>query len=240
MACDEAWLEILSAWHDGEATEQEVARARAHLPRCAACRSTRARFWTIRAALRSAHRGSSGERTRTGAASGSLPGWRPRRGRLLAGALAAAVAVALLIRGAVTDGRKAVVDELEARHLVAFARATPCDFASADPAAVRDWIAGQLGQRVEVPAVSGATLLGARRCRLSGVPTVSLLYRRGDEPLSLFVAPPGTPTARENARLARASAGCTVGHLGAAVCARPGLFAVAPTSGTAMAALESF
>jgi anti-sigma factor RsiW len=138
------------------------------------------------------------------------------------------------------NGGRAVVDELEARHLTAFTRAVPCDFESADPAAVRAWIADHLGQEVEVPSVPGARLLGARRCSLSGTPTVSLMYRRGAEPLSLFVSPPGTRTAVENVRLSQATVGCTVGRLGAAVCARPGLFAVAETTGSARAALEAF
>jgi hypothetical protein len=138
------------------------------------------------------------------------------------------------------DGARVVVDELEARHLTAFARAAPCDFESADPAAVRAWITSHLGHEVELPSVPGATLLGARHCSLSDTPTVSVMYRRGDEPLSLFVAPPGTPSAIENAHLARATVGCTVGRLGTAVCARSGLFAVAETVGSAKAALESF
>ena len=133
-----------------------------------------------------------------------------------------------------------MVDELEARHLTAFTKAAPCDFESADPAAVRAWIAQHFGQEVEVPSVPGATLLGARRCNLSGTPTVSLMYRRGAEPLSLFVSPPGTRTAIENVRLSQASVGCTVGRLGAAVCARPGVFAVAETAGSAKAALGAF
>jgi anti-sigma factor RsiW len=152
----------------------------------------------------------------------------------------AAAAIMVWVHQSSRIGGSAVVDELEARHLTAFARATPCDFESADPAAVSAWISGHLGQEVEVPTVPGARLLGARRCSLSGTPTVSLMYRRGAEPLSLFVSPPGTQTAVENVRLSRATAGCTVGRLGAAVCARPGLFAVAETAGSAKAALEAF
>lgn len=240
MACDEAWLEIMSAWHDGEATPEEVGRARAHLPRCGACRTARARFQLLGAALRAAHRSTEEDEGRAATQSASFLARRSPRHRLVAGALVAAAATLLVIGGRSSGAHRAVVDELEARHLMAFARASPCEFESADPAAVRAWIASQFGQEIRVPAVSGARLLGARRCSLSGSPTVSLMYRRGDEPLSLFLPPPGTPTAVENVRLARASPGCTVGRLGAAVCARPGLFAVARTAGTAMAGLESF
>jgi anti-sigma factor RsiW len=232
MACHEAWLEILSAWHDGEATPAEVRQAMAHLPECAACRTARARFQIIGDALRSA------QVATVGAHPPALV--RPRRRRVLAAALAAAATLAVWVQQSSHSGFSAVVDELEARHLTAFTRAVPCDFESADPAAVRAWIANHLGQEVEVPSVPGARLLGARRCSLSGMPTVSLMYRRGDEPLSLFVSPPGTRTSDENVRLSRASVGCTVGRLGAAVCARPGLFAVAETAGSAKAALDAF
>jgi anti-sigma factor RsiW len=232
MACHEAWLEILSAWHDGEATPAEVRQAMAHLPECAACRTARARFEIVGDALRSAH-----VATVTARPPALL---RPRRRRVLAAALVAAAAIAVWVNQSSRNGGRAVVDELEARHLTAFARVAPCDFESADPAAVRAWIADNLGQEVEVPSVPGARLLGARRCSLSGTPTVSLMYRRGAEPLSLFVSPPGTRTAVENVRLSRATVGCTVGRLGAAVCARPGLFAVAETAGSARAALDSF
>src|SRR5262249_18013230 len=135
---------------------------------------------------------------------------RPVRRRLLAAGLVAAVA-ALALTDRVGLRGNGVVDELEARHLTAFARAAPCDFESADPAAVRAWVAAHLGQEVDVPNVPGARLLGARRCSLSGTATVSLMYRRGGEPVSLFVPPPGTATAAENVRLAQERAGCTVG-----------------------------
>jgi len=232
MACHEAWLEILSAWHDGEATPVEVRQAMAHLPECAACRTARARFQVIGDALRSAQVAT--------VRAPPLPVLRLRRRRVLAAALVAAAAIMVWVQQSSRNGGRVVVDELEARHLTAFSRTAPCDFESADPAAVRAWIADHFGREVEVPTVPGARLLGARRCSLSGTPTVSLMYRRGAEPLSLFVSPPGTQTAIENVRLSQASVGCTVGRLGAAVCARPGLFAVAETAGSAKAALGAF
>jgi len=233
MACNDAWLEIVSAWHDGEATPDEVARVRAHLDGCAECRLDRSRFRLLGDALRSAERDRRPDRT------SPTTMLRPGRGRLIAAALVAAAAVLVVVPRGARDGNRVVVDELEARHLTAFAKAAPCDFESADPAAVHAWIAEKFGQEVEVPTVPGARLLGARSCSLSGATTVSLMYRRGDEPLSLFVSPPKTATAVENARLARGSAGCTVARLGAAVCARQGLFAVSETAGSAMAALEA-
>jgi len=240
MACDETWLEILSAWHDGEASTEEVARARAHLPGCAACRRALDRFRLLRAALRSAHQSSVHEpHGRRQAQAFSLR--RPGTPRRAAGALAAAVAALLLVRAwSLHPGGSVVVDELEVRHLTAFARAAPCDFESSDPQAVRTWIARNLQREVEVPTIPGARLIGVRRCHLSGRPTLSLMYRRGEEPLSLFFPPAGTAATLEHTLPARSGAGCTVAPLGAAVCSRPDVFAVAETTGTALAALQSF
>jgi len=238
MACNEEWLEILSAWHDGEATSEEIARAEAHVPQCASCQAARRRFQLVRVALRSVHLRPGADRTTF-----RKEPLRQRRGRrrLLAGMLAAAAIVLLLVPGwSYRQSRTAVFDELEARHLTAFAKAVPCDFESADPEAVRRWISEQLGHDVQVPVVPGAKLLGARRCRLSNKPTVALMYRHGEEPLSLFLPPAGTWTEMETGRLARASTRCTVGRLGVAVCARPGLVAVAETTGSALAGVSSF
>ncbi len=236
MACSEEWLEIVSACHDGEASPDEVSRAREHLTGCVACRTGLSRFRVLGDALRSAGRSLAEEREPARLIAPTAP--RPGRRRLLAAGLVAAVAALVLTDRVALRGDR-VVNELEARHLTAFARAAPCDFESADPAAVRAWVAAHLGQEVDVPTVPGARLLGARRCSLSGMATVSLMYRRGGEPVSLFVPPPGTATAVENVRLAREQAACTVARLGATVCARPGLFAVAETAGSALAALDS-
>src|SRR5262249_8086002 len=179
MACNDAWLEIVSAWHDGAATPDEGARVRAHLDGCAQCRLDRSRFRLLGDALRCADRDPGPDRT------SRTTMLRPGRGRLIAAALVAAAAVLVVVPRGARDGNRVVVDELEARHLTAFAKAAPCDFESADPAAVHAWIAEQFGQEVEVPTVPGARLLGARSCSLSGATTVSLMYRRGDEPLSL-------------------------------------------------------
>ncbi|HUM11858.1 MAG TPA: zf-HC2 domain-containing protein [Myxococcaceae bacterium] len=240
MACEERWMEILSAWQDGEATVAEIAQVRAHLSGCARCQDSRESFQWI-------HQAFGGLRVEAGPASVPAPRprpaldsrWHRRWPALTAGALAVA-AVLTLVWAPLHQHGSGLVDELEARHLTAFARASPCEFTSSDPTAVRAWVASNLGYDIEVPTVPHATLLGARRCTVHGGMTASLLYRRGDEALSLFLPRAGTTIDSETARMSRARSGCTVGRLGAVVCARPGLFAVAETEGTALAALESF
>ena len=235
--CDRQWVEILSAWQDGEATDGEVLLARAHLQGCARCRSAQADLQRVHEAFGPLRVGSALRLAPR--AVPRPPAWTPvpRRPLAIAGALVAALAVVLW-----SSQRQdaALADELEARHLTAFARSAPCDFTSSDPAAVRAWIVGNVGYDVQVPVVRGATLLGARRCTVHGGVTASLLYRRGDEPISLFLPRAGSPAESKAVQLSRVRSGCTVGRLGAAVCARPGLFAVAESQGTAFAAIESF
>lgn len=235
MACSDEWLEILSAWHDGEAASDEVARARQHVSRCGACQATLRGFERLRTALRALPE-------EAPARPAPRAGARPRRGwaRAGAGALAAAAALALLFWVSPLHRTGASLrDELEAHHLRAFSRASPCEFESSDAGAVKAWVQAHVGYGVDVPSIPGARLLGARRCKLRGVLTASLLYRRGDEALTVFLPRAGTPAEAETVRLAASPSTCTVARLGDHVCARPGRFAVAETTPTALAALES-
>lgn len=238
MACDQRWLEILSAWQDGEASGEETLRARVHLATCARCRTMQGEIRRIHQAFGVFRQEPAPAPSPLAPRPGVSRGPVRRRPWMAAGALAASVAALLLWSS--HRHREAIADELEARHLTAFARTSPCEFTSSDPVAIRAWVAGNLGYDVEVPVIPGARLLGVRRCSVHGGLTASLLYRRGEEPLSLFLPRAGTPIEIEAARMSRLRQGCTVGRLGAAVCARPGLFAVAETEGTALAALEAY
>jgi anti-sigma factor RsiW len=234
VACSGAWLEVLSAWHDGEATGEEVARARLHVAGCHACGETLERFRRLRTALRSLpDEGAPAPSPRRAAAL-----CRPAPRRALAAGLAAA-AVALAVWVAPRRVAAGLDDELEAHHLRAFSRASPCEFESSDAAAVRGWLKAHVGYDVEVPTIPGAKLLGARRCKVRGVLTASLLYRHGDDALTVFLPRAGTPAEAEAARLAGSSPACTVARNGDQVCAGPGRFAVAETIGTALAALHA-
>ena len=227
MACSESWLEILSAWYDGEATSEEVARARTHLGACARCEATLADFRRIRAAFRPERRPSA----RT----------VPRRRRPATG-LAAAVALAaaaVLVWVKSRPDPAGLAQELEDRHLMAFSRTPACEFHSSDPTAVGQWLAENVGYEVKVPSVPDAELLGARRCPVHGGTIASVLYRRGSEGVTLFLPREGTAIALETDRLARKGGGCVVGRLGLAVCAEPGRVATAETRQTALAALQS-
>ncbi len=237
MACDERWFELLSAYHDGEATPHDAARVQDHVAGCTRCAATLDRLGALRGDLRQLREPDVPARVRQ-RASGLAPPARPRRVASAALAVAAAAAVLFAAWPSARLGH-ALGAELEAHHLKAFARASPCEFESSDAAAVRRWVAANVGYGVEVPTIPGARLLGARRCKLRGVVTASLLYRRGDEALTVFLPRAGSDAQVEASRLARSGPRCEAGPLGDPVCAREGRFAVAESASTALLALES-
>lgn len=116
----------------------------------------------------------------------------------------------------------ALAEDLERHHYKAFGQSSPCEFTSSDPRAVAAWLSTNVGYAVEVPAIPGAKLLGARRCKLRGVLTASLQYREDGQALTLFVTRTGTPVARDAARFASNSPRCTHGSLGESICAVQG------------------
>ncbi len=226
-ACSPQWQERLSAWFDGEAQGEERRAVELHLSACAGCAREAARYASLRQALKT-----------EGAVEARVPPalvaratrlaprarrFLPRR-RLAAGAAAALMSVGVLWT-ACPGGlgmNEALAMDLERHHLKAFSRVTPCEFESSDPAEVKAWVAREVGYAVEVPVVPGATLLGARRCRLHGKLSASLLYRHeGGKAMTLFVPLPDSDAAREAARFAGDGPRCTQGPVGERICVAP-------------------
>lgn len=237
MACSDRWSEILSVFNDGEATPLEAVATRAHVASCVSCAATLRELADLTTRFAAARDRAVPQRVRQRAL--AIAGGRPRRrAAIAAAACAVAVAVALLAWPPRHLGT-ALADDLEAHHLKAFSRASPCELESSDPVGVRRWLAAAVGYAVDVPAIPGARLLGARRCRLHGVLTASLLYRRGDEALTVFIPRAGTDAGRDAARLARSSGQCTKARLGDHVCAAAGRLAVAESASTALSALRA-
>ncbi|HET9451061.1 MAG TPA: hypothetical protein VFO83_09280, partial [Aggregicoccus sp.] len=147
------------------------------------------------------------------------PRWAlPGRQRLSAAAAALLLSFGLLWTGWPRGFNEALAADLERHHLRAFSRAKPCEFESSDPAAVRAWALAQTGEAVEVPRVPGATLLGARRCRLNGRITISLQYRYGNHALTLFAPPADSSAAAQGLAFAQQGPRCTQGPVGERIC----------------------
>lgn len=221
-ACSTAWSERLSAVVDGEAGPVERAAVEAHVARCDACAGALEAYRGLGEALRDVPvevPPGVVERARR------LSPRRPARGRRALGAALVAVAMLLAwLAPSVAPGGldEALAVEVSGHHFRAFARARPCDFESEDPAAVERWLEEAFGYAVEVPVVEGATLLGARRCRLHGVLTAAVLYRIGDEALTIFLPQAETKAAAQALDFAGGGVRCAGGALGETICAAPG------------------
>ncbi|WNG58509.1 hypothetical protein F0U59_30005 [Archangium gephyra] len=221
-ACSPEWQERLSAWFDGEVQAHERQAVELHLARCVGCAREAARYAPLSGALKAqaateTHVPPELKERVSRLAPRSRPAFRRRRWTVgLAAALASVGVLWSSWPGAMND---ALAMDLERHHLKAFSRATPCEFESPDPAAVKAWVAREVGYAVEVPVVPGATLLGARRCRLHGQLSASLLYRHeGGKAMTLFLPPPGSTAAREAASFAGEETRCTQGPLGERIC----------------------
>jgi anti-sigma factor RsiW len=210
-ACTAEWNEQISALVDGELSSEASATTVAHVARCPAC-----------AAARDAYESLSRQFAVARNAMPAAPALRRlRRTSFAAGSalLAAALVLMTVLPRGLGD---ALAADVERHHFRAFAGASPCDFTSSDPQRVKQWVERAVGYDIVVPEVDGATLLGARRCKLRGVPTAALLFRRNGIGLTVFVVPPGTPAATETARFASDTGRCTAGRLGEPICALHG------------------
>ncbi len=217
QVCSQEWSEPISAWIDGEATEEERLRVEAHLARCPRCADAAG---TVRA-LGIALRASADEEVTLHVTARARALSSPRRARwpwvaVAAVAIAAAAVLAVGARSRPLDD--ALSQELVAHHLRGFARARPCELESSDPAAVRAWVEQRLGYEVEVPTPEGAELIGARACSLDGRATAALLYRYDGEAMTVFVPPPGSDAVTAATRFASSGARCTRGPIGERIC----------------------
>lgn len=214
-ACSAEWSERLSAARDGELDEGERALLASHLETCAACQAQEKRYAQL------------GGRLAALRATGEVPpkmlerakalGKRPAVDRTRWLLVAAGVTLALFSSVWALSARSsmptALVDDLEAHHFKAFTHASPCEFESSDPTAVHDWLRENVGYEVDVPSLEGAELLGARRCKLEGVLTASVLFRREGQGVTVFLPAMGAPAESAAERLVQ-GAGCTKGRLG--------------------------
>lgn len=244
-ACDPRWNELLSAFFDAETTADETFQVKAHLTDCASCAETHARHARLSVSLRRAIPDPAPsreleQRLRTLAPSRRKPS---RRTQIIAGFGAIAAAAVVTLVSWPVSLNQALAGDLERHHFRAFAQVSPCEFESADPVEVEAWVKETIGQDIAVPKVADAQLLGARRCNIGGTLAASLLYREGDNALTLFVFPEGSEPGRKAAEFASKGLRCTSGLLGERICAAPRgnetIVAVAEQESTALAAISA-
>jgi len=229
--CSETWRERVSEYFDGEGSASERAHTKAHLASCKVCEQLVEAYAGLRMALREAAPAfpyavtprlqTRIEEIGDGFRPPAVPVHWLRSAPVRRFAAAAAVLlllVSLLWTGWPRGLNAALAADLERHHLTAFSRARPCEFESSDPEAVRAWAETQVGYAVHVPQVPGAVLLGARRCKLAGRLSVSLLYRHGNQALTLFAPPQDSSATAQSRAFADAGPRCTQGPVGERIC----------------------
>lgn len=224
-ACDSEWSERLSAFFDGETEAEETALVQAHLPTCRACEDMLRALRGIGVGLRANEPGPGASVERVRERVLGVVRTRTRRKWLHRVAVAAVVVVVAGGAGLWRSEKeplleRALVTDLEAQHLKAFAHGRLCEFESSDPAAVGEWLESNAATHVSVPTFDDATLVGARRCKISGEPAVALVYRVGDEGMTVFLPSTTSKAALAAASFSSGETRCTDGLLGERICAR--------------------
>lgn len=118
-----------------------------------------------------------------------------RRRRVHLGIIGTAVAAVLLVGLGVrqlrdTGSRDHLADLLIADFEHFLSEGRPIQIASADAGEVTDWLRGQTGLELALPAQHGhCKLVGARKCTLAGRSAAFVLYDMDGMPASLIVMP---------------------------------------------------
>lgn len=235
-ACTAEWNERVSAYLDGEATPAEIAAVETHTRHCDDCHQLIDSYASLRTRIRDAERAPAvsspdptAGRVRETVLSAAMRADDTRRRRRRSIALRSVTGVAaaaVLLVGAFQASRPTLDShlmlELESQHMRAFTHGRPCEFESTNPRLVSDWIAEQSNRRIEVPTLPGAVLLGARRCKLHGLPAMALVYQVEGRGLTVFVPGEGTDAADAATAFADGGARCITGKLGERICAASG------------------
>lgn len=180
-------LECLTARRAILLGEADAPSVREHLERCEGCRRFEAGEHAVAAAMRTRApraRAPQALRERLVAALEAERS-RPAGGRrralrgIAAGAAALMLALAAFILLGPVDGAaeaRRTVAALAADHLE-YASGGPLELASSSSAEIAGWLRARTRLAVTVPVPPGATILGARRCRLRGRSAALVSYR---------------------------------------------------------------
>lgn len=192
--CQEMQL-LIQADLDGELQPAEAARVAAHLETCPACARLQQQLMALSGQLRERlprHRAPEPLRaTIRRRLAAQDPAARRRRWPLAAGALAAGLALFALLPG--TGGPDATPDWIVAAHIRALQPDHLLDVVSSEQHTVKPWFAGRLPFAPPVRDLSaqGFPLAGARLDYLPGNTTATLVYRRRQHIIDLFIWPTG-------------------------------------------------
>jgi anti-sigma factor RsiW len=184
----------LAAHVDGEATPLGAEAIAGHLAACEGCAAAEASLRAYREAMARAYRP-----VRAPASLARALRRRARGGRAVRGWVVGAAAAALLalvggvaLRIGADRGRFQTLAEVAVVHHDAFAAAlAPLDVATSEPARLVSWFAGRVPFPIQLPYLDSPDLrlVGGRLMEVAGELAGYVAYRKGNEVVSLGVAP---------------------------------------------------
>jgi anti-sigma factor RsiW len=181
----------------GELAGDELAAFQSHLGSCASCRADVEDDHRFSAAVRSAYRPNEAPASlRDGiqlATASIAPGPRWRRSLP---ALASSVALALVVSTAtlwVSDPAhgESLPELATVHHESVLAGKMPLDLVSSNPEQIIAWAGSRTSFGLQLPRLDSPDLdlVGARLFEASGTLAVFVLYKKGNEPIGLAIAP---------------------------------------------------
>lgn len=186
-------VEAISAYVDGEATEEERVRIERHAGSCQACAAWLESFRALKHAVARLE----GRTVPTEAVKARVEALRfrpaPFRERLSRKAAAAALVGATLAVVVVgvwhhKGAERPLAEALIADHLRSGPDLVPAEVASGDPAEVLRFFEAKVPFKPVVPALGSAKLIGGRLCKIEGRKVELLFYELRDRKFSLYVS----------------------------------------------------
>lgn len=180
----------IAAWADDELGVESALDVELHLERCPGCQAAAERQRDFRATV-----GALYPRPRMPEASrrALLAQLRPRRRglRIVATALAASLAAVVALWALRAPGLPAEVHAAVAMHEVAEHGPPPLGITTSELAAMNRWLHDELPFAGAIaPGPASLRLAGAASVRVGDARAAWVLYRQGEDPVSLFVLPP--------------------------------------------------